>query len=118
MGDLTTNTVSINPYQNYNYHDMSLGSGGFSIGTTAPTTKLKIADNKIYKTMSNQIKVIVIKVTKFKKSGLIKTSEVINEGWLTKEPNISLELQVVKAFKIPVDDLDNIIIKEILRVDF
>ena len=47
MGDLTTNTVSINPYQNYNYHDMSLGSGGFSIGTTAPTTKLKIADNKI-----------------------------------------------------------------------
>ena len=70
------------------------------------------------KEMHTQIKVVVIKVTKFKKSGLIKTSEVINEGWLTKEPNISLELQAVKAFKIPVDDLDNIIIKEILRVDF
>ena len=118
MGDLTTNTVSINLSQNDNSHDRIIGSGGFSIGNTAPTTKLKITGNKIYKTMSNQIKVIVIKVTKFKKSGLIKTSEVINEGWLTKKPNISLELQVVKAFKIPVDDLDNIIIKEILRVDF
>ena len=118
MGDLTTNTVSINPYQKQQPYDMSLGSGGFSIGTIVPTTKLKITDNKVYKTMSNKIKVIVIKVTKFKKSGLIKTSEVINEGWLTKEPNISLELQAVKAFKIPVDDLDNIIIKETLRVDF
>ena len=121
MRDLATNTGSIahTGAQNYNYNDMSLGSGGgLSIGNTNPTSKLYITDNKIYKTMNNQAKVIVIKVTKFKKSGLIKTSEVINEGWLAKKPNISLELQAIKAFKIPVDDLDNIIIKEVLTVAF
>ena len=90
----------------YNYHRFNKA---FTEKELKNLTKIK--------EMNIQIKVIVIKVTKFKKSGLIKTSEVINEGWLTKEPNISLELQAVKAFKIPVDDLDNIIIKEILRVD-
>ncbi len=109
---LLDNTVTSNTV----YLDSNSGHCG--LGTTPPTSKLHVTDNKIYKTMNNQAKVIVIKVTKFKKSGLIKTSEVINEGWLAKKPNISLELQAIKAFKIPVDDLDNIIIKEVLTIAF
>jgi hypothetical protein len=65
-------------------------------------------------TMITTVKVVVVKVTRFKKSKLIKTSEVIKEGWITKDPSISLELQVYKHFDLPVADLDSIIIKEVL----
>ena len=91
--------------------------GGLSLGTTSPSAKLEITNNKIYKTMDKQVKVIVVKVTRFKKSGLIKTSVVINEGWLPRNSNMSIELQAVKAFKIPMEELDSIIVKEVISIN-
>jgi hypothetical protein len=91
--------------------------GGLGLGTTSPSARLEITNNKIYKTMDKQVKVIVVKVTRFKKSGLIKTSVVTNEGWLPRNSNMSIELQAVKAFKIPMEELDNIIVKEILTIN-
>ena len=91
--------------------------GGLGLGTTTPSAKLEITNNKIYKTMDKQVKVIVVKVTRFKKSGLIKTSEVINEGWLARNSNMSIELQAVKHFQIPIADLDNILVKEVITVN-
>ena len=91
--------------------------GGLGLGTTTPSAKLEITNNKIYKTMDKQVKVIVVKVTRFKKSGLIKTSEVINEGWLDRNSNMSIELQAVKHFQIPIADLDNILVKEVITVN-
>ena len=91
--------------------------GGLGLGTTSPSARLEITNNKIYKTMDKQVKVIVVKVTRFKKSGLIKTSVVINEGWLPRNSNMSIELQAVKAFKIPIAELDNIIVKEVITVN-
>tara|TARA_B110000503_G_C7080515_1_gene384934 strand:+ start:444 stop:833 length:390 start_codon:yes stop_codon:yes gene_type:complete len=91
--------------------------GGLGLGTTSSLERLEITNNKIYKTMDKQVKVIVVKVTRFKKSGLIKTSEVINEGWLPRNSNMSIELQAVKAFKIPIAELDNIIVKEVITVN-
>ena len=99
-------------------NNLYISSGGsIGLGTTTPSTKLEITNNKIYKTMDKQVKVIVVKVTRFKKSGLIKTSEVINEGWLPRNSNMSIELQAVKAFKIPIAELDNIIVKEVLSIN-
>tara|TARA_B110000285_G_scaffold79029_1_gene91028 strand:+ start:2802 stop:3191 length:390 start_codon:yes stop_codon:yes gene_type:complete len=91
--------------------------GGLGLGTTSPSARLEITNNKIYKTMDKQVKVIVVKVTRFKKSGLIKTSEVINEGWLPRNSNMSIELQAVKAFKIPMEELDSIIVKEVISIN-
>tara|TARA_B110000967_G_C18440476_1_gene342976 strand:+ start:83 stop:472 length:390 start_codon:yes stop_codon:yes gene_type:complete len=91
--------------------------GGLGLGTTSPSARLEITNNKIYKTMDKQVKVIVVKVTRFKKSGLIKTSVVINEGWLPRNSNMSIELQAVKAFKIPMEELDSIIVKEVISIN-
>jgi|TARA_R110002111_G_scaffold244047_1_gene306171 hypothetical protein len=98
-------------------NNLYISSGGLSLGTTSPSAKLEITNNKIYKTMEKQVKVIVVKVTRFKKSGLIKTSTVINEGWLARNSNMSLELQAVKHFQIPIADLDNILVKEVVTVN-
>jgi hypothetical protein len=98
--------------------NLYMSSGGsIGLGTTTPSAKLEITNNKIYKTMEKQVKVIVVKVTRFKKSGLIKTSTVINEGWLARNSNMSLELQAVKHFQIPIADLDNILVKEVVTVN-
>ena len=99
-------------------NNLYMSSGGsIGLGTTTPSAKLEITNNKIYKTMDKQVKVIVVKVTRFKKSGLIKTSEVINEGWLPRNSNMSIELQAVKHFQIPIADLDNILVKEVVTVN-
>ena len=99
-------------------NNLYMSSGGsIGLGTTTPSAKLEITNNKIYKTMEKQVKVIVVKVTRFKKSGLIKTSTVINEGWLARNSNMSLELQAVKHFQIPIADLDNILVKEVVTVN-
>ena len=99
-------------------NNLYISSGdGIGLRTANISGKLEITNNKIYKTMDKQVKVIVVKVTRFKKSGLIKTSEVINEGWLARNSNMSIELQAVKAFKIPIAELDNIIVKEVLSIN-
>ena len=118
------NSISGNTYSGHCVTNTDLNNtlyltndGGLSLGTTSPSTKLEITNNKIYKTMDKQVKVIVVKVTRFKKSGLIKTSEVINEGWLARNSNMSIELQAVKHFQIPIADLDNILVKEVITVN-
>ena len=119
-----SNIISGNTYSGHCVTNTDLNNnlyltndGGLSLGTTSPSTKLEITNNKIYKTMDKQVKVIVVKVTRFKKSGLIKTSEVINEGWLARNSNMSIELQAVKHFQIPIADLDNILVKEVITVN-
>ena len=119
-----SNIISGNTYSGHCVTNTDLNnnlyiSSGSSIGLgiTNISGKLEITNNKIYKTMDKQVKVIVVKVTRFKKSGLIKTSEVINEGWLARNSNMSLELQAVKHFQIPIADLDNILVKEVITVN-
>ena len=118
------NSISGNTYSGHCVTNTDLNNnlyisndGGLGLGTTTPSARLEITNNKIYKTMDKQVKVIVVKVTRFKKSGLIKTSEVINEGWLARNSNMSIELQAVKHFQIPIADLDNILVKEVITVN-
>lgn len=70
------------------------------------------------KEMHTQIKVVVIKVEK-KQNGLIKSTKVVQEGWMERrlDSGISMELQAVKHFKIPIEDLDNIIIRKVISID-
>ena len=70
------------------------------------------------KEMHTQIKVVVIKVEK-KQNGLIKSTKVIQEGWMERrlDSGISMEFQAVKHFKIPIEDLDNIIIRKVISID-
>jgi hypothetical protein len=70
------------------------------------------------KEMHTQIKVVVIKVEK-KKNGLIKSTKVVQEGWMERrlDSGISMEMQAVKHFKIPIEDLDNIIIRKVISID-
>ena len=117
-----SNIISGNTYSGHCLTNTDLNnnlyiSSGGNLGITTPSAKLEITNNKIYKTMEKQVKVIVVKVTRFKKSGLIKTSEVINEGWLPRNSNMSIELQAVKHFQIPIADLDNILVKEVVTVN-
>jgi hypothetical protein len=117
-----SNIISGNTYSGHCLTNTDLNnnlyiSSGGNLGITTPSAKLEITNNKIYKTMEKQVKVIVVKVTRFKKSGLIKTSTVINEGWLARNSNMSLELQAVKHFQIPIADLDNILVKEVVTVN-
>ena len=119
-----SNIISGNTYSGHCVTNTDLNNnlyisndGGLGLGTTSPSARLEITNNKIYKTMDKQVKVIVVKVTRFKKSGLIKTSEVINEGWLARNSNMSIELQAVKHFQIPIADLDNILVKEVITVN-
>ena len=119
-----SNIISGNTYSGHCVTNTDLNNnlyisndGGLGLGTTSPSARLEITNNKIYKTMDKQVKVIVVKVTRFKKSGLIKTSAVINEGWLARNSNMSLELQAVKHFQIPIADLDNILVKEVVTVN-
>ena len=115
-----SNIISGNTYSGHcvTNTDLNSSSGGWvGLGTTTPSAKLEITNNKIYKTMEKQVKVIVVHVTRFKKSGLIKTSVVTNEGWLPRNANMSIELQAVKAFKIPMEELDSIIVKEVISIN-
>ena len=119
-----SNIISGNTYSGHCVTNTDLNSnlyissgGSIGLGITNISEKLEITNNKIYKTMDKQVKVIVVKVTRFKKSGLIKTSEVINEGWLARNSNMSIELQAVKHFQIPIADLDNILVKEVITVN-
>ena len=116
---ISGNTYSGHCVTNTDLNNNLYISSGSSIGLgiTNISGKLEITNNKIYKTMDKQVKVIVVKVTRFKKSGLIKSSVVTNEGWLPRNSNMSIELQAVKAFKIPMEELDNIIVKEILTIN-
>ena len=67
----------------------------------------------------NQIKVAIFRIEKVKDQ--IISSEMIHEGWLdraNKEGYMSIDLQAAKKFNISYDDLDKIVVKEILGVNF
>ena len=91
----------------YNYHRFNKA---FTEKELKNLTKIK--------EMHRQIKVVVIKVEK-KQNGLIKSTKVIQEGWMERrlDSDISMELQAVKHFKIPIEDLDNIIIRKVISID-
>ena len=67
--------------------------------------------------MEKQIKVAVF-ITETKDNKII-SSKFLKEGWIRKpHTNANLNLLAVKEFKIPLDDLDKIYVKEILAITF
>jgi hypothetical protein len=67
----------------------------------------------------NQIKVAIFKIEKVENK--VTSSEMIHEGWLdrtNKKDYMSIDLQAAKEFNISYDDLDKIVVKEILGVNF
>ena len=95
--------------------------GSVGLGTSPPNEKLHINNTIISQPMNNQnqIKVAIFKIEKVEDQ--IISSEMIHEGWLdrtNKEGYMSIDLQAAKEFNISYDDLDKIVVKEILGVNF
>ena len=95
--------------------------GNVSLGTSSPNEKLHINNTIISQPMNNQnqIKVAIFRIEKVEDQ--IISSEMIHEGWLdrtNKEGYMSIDLQAAKEFNISYDDLDKIVVKEILGVNF
>lgn len=102
-------------------------------GTTTPSVKLEIqTENTTVETydyitgsqyitsnhpnMEKQIKVAVF-LTEIENNKII-SSKFLKEGWIRKpHTNANLNLLAVKEFKIPLDDLDKIVVKEILSIN-
>ena len=96
-------------------------AGNVSLGTSSPNEKLYINNTVNSQPMKNQnqIKVAIFKIEKVEDQ--IISSEMIHEGWLdrtNKEGYMSIDLQAAKEFNISYDDLDKIVVKEILGVNF
>ena len=115
-----SNTYCTN--SNSEYHPMYNGTNG-SVGlcTSSPNEKLHINNTIISQPMNNQnqIKVAIFRIEKVEDQ--IISSEMIHEGWLdrtNKEGYMSIDLQAAKKFNISYDDLDKIVVKEILGVNF
>ena len=69
-----------------------------------------------YPNMEKQIKVAVF-LTEIKDNKII-SSKFLKEGWIRKtHANADLNLLAVKEFKIPLDDLGKILVKEILSIN-
>ena len=95
--------------------------GSVGLGTSSPNEKLHINNTIISQPMNNQnqIKVAIFRIEKVEDQ--IISSEMIHEGWLdrtNKEGYMSIDLQAAKKFNISYDDLDKIVVKEILGVNF
>jgi hypothetical protein len=95
--------------------------GSVGLGTSSPNEKLHINNTIISQPMNNQnqIKVAIFRIEKVEDQ--IISSEMIHEGWLdrtNKEGYMSIDLQAAKEFNISYDDLDKIVVKEILGVNF
>mgnify|MGYP003624751932 FL=1 len=95
--------------------------GNVSLGTSSPNEKLHINNTIISQPMNNQnqIKVAIFKIEKVENK--VTSSEMIHEGWLdrtNKKDYMSIDLQAAKEFNISYDDLDKIVVKEILGVNF
>ena len=96
-------------------------AGNVGLGTSPPSEKLHINNPIISQPMNNQnqIKVAIFRIEKVEDQ--IISSEMIHEGWLdrtNKEGYMSIDLQAAKEFNISYDDLDKIVVKEILGVNF
>jgi hypothetical protein len=96
-------------------------NGSVGLGTSSPNEKLHINNTIISQPMNNQnqIKVAIFKIEKVENK--VTSSEMIHEGWLdrtNKKDYMSIDLQAAKEFNISYDDLDKIVVKEILGVNF
>ena len=96
-------------------------AGNVGLGTSPPSEKLHINNPIISQPMNNQnqIKVAIFKIEKVENK--VISSEMIHEGWLdrtNKKDYMSIDLQAAKEFNISYDDLDKIVVKEILGVNF
>ena len=107
---------------NSEYHPMYNGTNrSVGLGTSSPNEKLHINNTIISQPMNNQnqIKVAIFRIEKVENK--VTSSEMIHEGWLdrtNKEGYMSIDLQAAKEFNISYDDLDKIVVKEILGVNF
>ena len=122
--DYTITNSSNTNYTNSNieYHPMyNVTNGRVGLVTSSPNEKLHINNTIISQPMNNQnqIKVAIFRIEKVEDQ--IISSEMIHEGWLdrtNKEGYMSIDLQAAKEFNISYDDLDKIVVKEILGVNF
>ncbi len=91
----------------------SPGAVGMS-GTAACVNGTLVLNNKAEKSMNQQAKVAVFKVTR-NEEGMITATKNIAEYWIEKKPGISIDYAVAKLMK---EDLspEEIIIKEIFTV--
>ena len=91
----------------------SPGAVGMS-GTAACINGTLILNNKAERSMNQQVKVAVFKVTR-NEEGAITGTKNIGEYWIEKKPGISIDYAVAKQLK---EDLapEEIIIKEIFTV--
>ena len=119
---ITNGNNTILPNRNSESDLMYNGTAGnVGLGTSPPNEKLHINNTIISQPMNNQnqIKVAIFKIEKVEDQ--IISSEMIHEGWLdrtNKEGYMSIDLQAAKEFNISYDDLDKIVVKEILGVNF
>jgi len=94
--------------------------GNTTVGTYAQTYEPLTINKNItpnHPNMEKQIKVAVF-ITETKDNKII-SSKFLKEGWVRKpHTNANLNLLAVKEFKIPLDDLDKIYVKEILAITF
>ena len=112
------NCTNINSGSYLMYNDTATNVG---LGTSPPSEKLHINNPIISQPMNNQnqIKVAIFKIEKVENK--VTSSEMIHEGWLdrtNKEGYMSIDLQAAKEFNISYDDLDKIVVKEILGINF
>ena len=96
-------------------------AGSVGLGTSPPSEKLHINNTINSQPMNNQnqIKVAIFRIEKVENK--VTSSEMIHEGWLdrtNKEGYMSIDLQAAKEFNISYDDLDKIVVKEILGINF
>ena len=119
---ITNGNNTILPNRNSESDLMYNGTAGnVGLGTSPPSEKLHINNPIISQPMNNQnqIKVAIFKIEKVENK--VISSEMIHEGWLdrtNKEGYMSIDLQAAKEFNISYDDLDKIVVKEILGVNF
>ena len=114
----STNCANSNSESDLMYNGTA---GNVGLGTSPPSEKLHINNPIISQPMNNQnqIKVAIFKIEKVENK--VISSEMIHEGWLdrtNKEGYMSIDLQAAKEFNISYDDLDKIVVKEILGVNF
>ena len=115
------NTSFANRTEKNDYLVYNGTAGNVGLGTSPPSEKLHINNTIISQPMNNQnqIKVAIFKIEKVENK--VISSEMIHEGWLdrtNKEGYMSIDLQAAKEFNISYDDLDKIVVKEILGVNF
>ena len=107
-GDLTFTRESTTPLINYSYINKALNEEQLK-----DLTKIEMKQTNFEK----QLKVAVF-LTEVENNEII-SSTFLHEGWIRKpNTNSNLNLLAVKEFKLSLDDLDKIVVKEIASITF